>query len=693
MARASTSIAALLVFSLTCSAAMAENRRTELVSVGPGGANVSSVFVDELQASDDGTKVFFLSQDAITSDDRDGLCDRGDGYPYPNPPPPSPCWDIYERDSTTKTTSLVSTGPVGGDGSFDADFAGMTGDAEHVFFETREKLVAEDTDSGCTDFAGDSIPCIDVYERVGDTTRLISQGPGDTGQYDAEFVHVSATGSRVYFYTREQLSPNDFDTDSDAYVREGNETRLIGDSFGAESTDGTKVVFMTDKSLVPEDNDTCLTPNPTPCWDIYLRDLTSGTVQLVSTGPNGNQDRYAVQLMRATPDVGRIFFMTAEPLVDEDDEANCPYHDGWGEVYCVDIYEWSGGTTSLISTGPKKTGSDGTVPKATRDWARLDYISPDGRRVYFHTVEQLVDSDVDSANDIYLREGGTTTLLSDPPGARDALFSDVSDDGSRTFLTTDDPWSSSDTDQTYDVYERFGGSLERISFGPVGGNGSDYVSTIAASSDGARFFFSTAEKLTPDDANPNPDIYQRFAGETTLISKGPTGAPAGFTDSDRRFDLEDEGRHFYFTARGQLVPEDTDNTTDLYVSVANGAPDCDAVRAYQDTLLPANKRFRMVVLRGGSDPDGDPVTLEVTGVTQDEPVEHGPDARLTRQASAVRIRAERDSAGDGRVYRVAFSATDGNGGECVGVAPVTVPRHRHRPAVDSAPPSYDSLAP
>ena len=142
--------------------------------------------------------------------------------------------------------------------------------------------------------------------------------------------------------------------------------------------------------------------------------------------------------------------------------------------------------------------------------------------------------------------------------------------------------------------------------GAAGGNGSDYVSTIAASADGARFFFSTAEKLTPDDINTNPDIYQRFAGETTLISKGPTGAPAGFTSSDRRFDLEDEGRHFYFTARGQLVPEDTDNTTDLYVSIANDAPDCDTVHAYPDTLQPANKRFRLAVLRGGTDPDGIP---------------------------------------------------------------------------------------
>jgi hypothetical protein len=45
----------------------------------------------------------------------------------------------------------------------------------------------------------------------------------------------------------------------------------------------------------------------------------------------------------------------------------------------------------------------------------------------------------------------------------------------------------------------------------------------------------------------------------------------------------------------------------------------------------------------------------------------------------------------GRVYRIEFDATDGNGGSCSGTAKVSVPRTKNKPAVDSAPPSYDSL--
>ena len=43
-----------------------------------------------------------------------------------------------------------------------------------------------------------------------------------------------------------------------------------------------------------------------------------------------------------------MFFTTAEPLVDEDVEANCPIHDGLGEVGCVDIYERDLASDALV---------------------------------------------------------------------------------------------------------------------------------------------------------------------------------------------------------------------------------------------------------------------------------------------------------------------------------------------------------
>jgi hypothetical protein len=82
-------------------------------------------------------------------------------------------------------------------------------------------------------------------------------------------------------------------------------------------------------------------------------------------------------------------------------------------------------------------------------------------------------------------------------------------------------------------------------------------------------------------------------------------------------------------------------------------------------------------------------------VTQDEPVvgsgdNTSPDA-VDQGGGQLRVRAERNPHGDGRVYRIAFKASDGRGGSCSGTATVSVPRKKRKAAVDSAPPSYDSL--
>jgi DNA-binding beta-propeller fold protein YncE len=128
----------------------------------------------------------------------------------------------------------------------------------------------------------------------------------------------------------------------------------------------------------------------------------------------------------------------------------------------------------------------------------------------------------------------------------------------------------------------------------------------------------------------------------------------------------------------------------------NRSPDCRSVAPSRTVLTNVNRRLVAITLEGATDPDGDAVTLSVDGVTQDEPVvgsgDHtSPDA-VDEGEGELRVRAERNPRGDGRVYRIAFTASDGHSGSCSGTATVSVPRKRHKPAVDSAPPSYDSFA-
>jgi hypothetical protein len=68
-----------------------------------------------------------------------------------------------------------------------------------------------------------------------------------------------------------------------------------------------------------------------------------------------------------------------------------------------------------------------------------------------------------------------------------------------------------------------------------------------------------------------------------------------------------------------------------------------------------------------------------------------PDAQAGTTSSTVFLRAERSGTADGRVYRISFTVSDGNGGTCTGGVTVSVPRSTGSTAIDSAPPSYDSV--
>jgi len=74
-------------------------------------------------------------------------------------------------------TTIVSTGPAGGNGAVSSQFRGASADGTRIFFQSNEALVAADTDTR-----------MDMYERWGATTTLLSTGPaGSNGAFGASF--------------------------------------------------------------------------------------------------------------------------------------------------------------------------------------------------------------------------------------------------------------------------------------------------------------------------------------------------------------------------------------------------------------------------------------------------------------------------------------------------------------------------
>lgn len=132
------------------------------------------------------------------------------------------------------------------------------------------------------------------------------------------------------------------------------------------------------------------------------------------------------------------------------------------------------------------------------------------------------------------------------------------------------------------------------------------------------------------------------------------------------------------TIAGDQFDPNTANNTSTVVTELNHNPICTAVNG-GPSLWPPNHKLHLITLTGATDPDGDPVALTVTGVTQDEPLnglgdgDTSPDATPGPTAGQAYLRAERSGIGDGRVYRISFTGSDGRGGTCAGTAIVGVP--------------------
>jgi hypothetical protein len=127
-------------------------------------------------------------------------------------------------------------------------------------------------------------------------------------------------------------------------------------------------------------------------------------------------------------------------------------------------------------------------------------------------------------------------------------------------------------------------------------------------------------------------------------------------------------------------------------------PVCSAAHANPAALWSPNHQFVPIVVKGVTDPDGNAVTITITGVTQDEPVNGKGDGNTSPDAviqdGAASVRAERSGTGNGRVYQISFTAEDAKGGSCAGVVRVGVPHSRGKgvTAIDDGQ-IYDSTLP
>jgi len=110
-------------------------------------------------------------------------------------------------------------------------------------------------------------------------------------------------------------------------------------------------------------------------------------------------------------------------------------------------------------------------------------------------------------------------------------------------------------------------------------------------------------------------------------------------------------------------------------------PDCSDAYVNVATLWPPDERMVPITIEGVTDPNGDPVQIQFTSVTSDEPnTWRCEDADFS--PSGLSLRAARDGNRNGRVYAVSYRASDPSGLRCTGRLYVCAPRKQHESCVD-----------
>jgi hypothetical protein len=211
------------------------------------------------------------------------------------------------------------------------------------------------------------------------------------------------------------------------------------------------------------------------------------------------------------------------------------------------------------------------------------------------------------------------------------------------------------------------------------------VGNVPSPTSVTRYYLSPSEPIDPQTAQVvgERNVPALQPGERSRVSQQVLAIPAGLpqgtyslaacADANEGVTELSEGNNCSFSElRGRLsvqVPME---------QPSNRAPDCSKAAPSVATLWPPNHRLVNVSVLGVTDPDGDPVTVTIVGITQDEPVnglgdgDTSPDGFGVGTAQA-QLRAERSGTGNGRVYVVSLTAADGKGGSCTAAVAIGVP--------------------
>jgi Tol biopolymer transport system component len=311
-----------------------------------------------------------------------------------------------------------------------------------------------------------------------------------------------------------------------------------------------------------------VTGDTNPGSDVFIKDLATGAIRLVSSGANG-QGNSAESFHASISADGRYvaFLSNSSNLVSGDTNAVA-------DVFVKDLLTGVVERASISTSGAQANASNGNAQ-----------ISTDGRFVAFDSnASNLVAGDTNGWQDVFVRDRITGTLervsvAADGTQANglsgDSLAPSITPDGRYVvFLSLASNLVAGDTNGG-DIFikDRTTGAIERVSVTHAGVQANAYLTYGTSVSADGRYvaFDSTASNLVPGDTNGGSDVFvkDRLTGAIERVSVAADGTQAtglGGNAHSYRPILSSDGRFVVFESiASNLVPDDTNLHFDVFI--------------------------------------------------------------------------------------------------------------------------------
>jgi hypothetical protein len=409
----------------------------------------------------------------------------------------TPPGSVYDNNTAAATVTVASKTPAGDDIVAEpTDQAGdplqipaVSSDGSHILIAsggTGPCGAASCPAPSCGDSFGHAIRCplqpSHLYMRVdGAVTYDVSQG------HLVNYVGATADGSKVYFTTDQQLTPDDTDTSTDLYmwdeasnsitlISKGNNGTGNSDACNATFTNGCGIVLYSNRSYC----------------QLFLANLGA-------QGGNCLSDNFIASQN------GDIYFFSPEQL---DGSRGIPNREN--------LYDYRNGTAQYVATftgGPWCILGCGYPQYNSETPIVRMQVSPDDSHMAFVTANQVTSYNNAGHLEMYVYTPSAGRVVcvscipsgapptSDVAASQDGLF--MTNDG-RAFFTTNDALVHTDTNRAEDVYEYVDGRAQLITPGTgetsqAGGVNSPGL--IGVSANGVDVYFSTFDTLVRQDHN------------------------------------------------------------------------------------------------------------------------------------------------------------------------------------------------